>query len=127
MSELTFTIGADLWLSANDRMHWAPKSTRVKSLRSLGWATACAAGLRNADLGTTHVAAFIGYPKAGRADPSNAADTVKPLIDGMTDAGVWADDDDLHVVGPTFLRDKTSGQPGVHIVRLVLTSQEVPF
>lgn len=127
MTSLHFTIPADLWLSANDRHHWAKKATRVKALRSLGWATACAAGLRHADLGCTHVAAFIGYPRAGRADPGNASETVKPLIDGMTDAGVWSDDDHLHVMGPTYLRDKASGLKGVHTVRLVLTDQEVPW
>lgn len=124
---VTFDIPADLWLSANGRLHWAAKAKRVKMLRSLGWAKACAAGLRHANLGCTHVAAYIGYPRAGRADPSNAADTIKPLIDGMTDAGVWADDDHLHVLGPTFLRDKPSGTKGVHTVRLVLTDQEIPF
>ena len=126
MTTLTFTIPRDLWLSANDRRHWADKARRTKQLRQLGRATAIAAGLRNAHLGGTHVAAFIGYPRNGKADPANAA-VVKPLIDGMTDAGVWDDDDHTHVIGPTYLRDKASGQAGVHTVRLVLTSQEVPW
>jgi len=26
MTALTFTIPAELWLSANQRLHWAPKS-----------------------------------------------------------------------------------------------------
>ena len=67
MTELTFIIGDGLWLSANDRLHWADQAKRVKGLRQLGFVTA-----RNAKLGalgTTHVAAFIGYPRAGRADP----------------------------------------------------------
>lgn len=127
-TELTFTIPRDLWLSANQRMHWAPKAHRVKSLRSLGWAETVAAGMRHANLGPTHVAAYIGYPKGvGRADPSNSAPTVKVLVDGMTDAGVWPDDDHTHVIGPTYLRDKSSGKPGVHTVRLVMTPQEVPW
>ncbi len=123
-TELTFTIPADLWLSANQRMHWAPKSKRTRDLRGLGALTAVLEEVE--PLGSTHVAAFIGYPRGGRVDPSNAAPTVKALIDGMTDAGVWPDDDHAHVIGPTYLRDKSSGQAGVHTVRLVMTPQEVP-
>jgi crossover junction endodeoxyribonuclease RusA len=124
MSTVAFTIPANLWLSANDRRHWADKAKRTKGLRQLGFVTTLGMGLL---LSTTHVAAYIGYPRNGRSDPSNASDTVKPLIDGMVDAGVWPDDDSTYVIGPTYLRDKASGQAGVHTVRLVLTPQEVPW
>lgn len=126
MSHLTATIPAELWLSANQRLHWAPKSHRTKSIRSIGWATASASGMRDANLGTTHVAAFIAYPRNGRADPANAAPTVKALIDGMVDAGVWADDDSTHILGPTYLRDPKTGTSSYR-VRLVLTAQDVPW
>jgi crossover junction endodeoxyribonuclease RusA len=124
MSTLAFTIPADLWLSANQRLHWAPKAKRTKALREMGLLTARAEKVR--DLGTTHVAAFIGYPRNGTADPGNAAPTVKALIDGMVDAGVWPDDDSTHVLGPTYLRDPKTGD-GTYRVRLVLSSQEVPW
>lgn len=124
-TEFTFTIPADLWMSANQRMHWAPKSQATKALRALGKGTALIQKVR--DIGPCHVAAFIGYPRGGRVDPSNAAPTVKALIDGMTDAGVWPDDDHTHVIGPTYLRDKSSGKAGVHTVRLVMTPQEIPW
>jgi crossover junction endodeoxyribonuclease RusA len=120
-NSVTFAIPADLWMSANDRMHWAEKARRTRQLRALtNWE-------RLPRLGTTHVAAFIGYPRNGKADPANAAPTVKALIDGMVDAGVWPDDDSTYVIGPTYLRDKASGQAGVHTVRLVLTAQDIPW
>lgn len=122
---LTFAIPADLWLSANQRMHWAPKAKRTAALRQLGFTMATHSRIR--DFGTAHVAAFIGYPRNGKADPANAAPTVKALIDGLTDAGVWPDDDHVHVIGPTYLRDPSTKQPGVHSVRLVLTNQDLPF
>lgn len=118
-------IPQSLWMSANDRMHWAQKSKRTKALRQLGAAFARQHGIR--DLGTTHVAAFIGYPRGGKADPANAAPTVKALIDGYVDAGAWPDDDSTYVIGPTYLRDVTSGTPGVHTVRLHLTAQALPW
>jgi crossover junction endodeoxyribonuclease RusA len=119
-----FRIPADWWLSANDRLHWAPKSKRTSMLRQLGHAVA-AELVPQQDV--SHVAAFIGYPRNGKADPANAAPTVKALIDGMTDAGVWPDDDSTHVIGPTFLRDPKSPTPGHYTVRLVLTSQDIPW
>ena len=122
MTALDFTIPDALWLSANDRMHWAEKARRTKALRQIGaWADDLPTGL-----GATHVAAFIGYPRNGKADPANAAPTVKALIDGMVDAGVWPDDDSTHVLGPTYLRDPKTTD-GTYSVRLVLTSQEVPW
>lgn len=130
MNTITFTIPANLWLSANDRRHWADKAKRTRDLRSLGYAGSVfntSPGYDVFPFGTTHVAAFIGYPRNGKADPANAAPTVKALIDGMVDAGVWPDDDSTYVIGPTYLRDKASGQAGVHTVRLVLAAQDVPW
>ncbi len=124
-TELIFEINANMWLSANQRKHWAPKAMATRALRDEGRRVARAEKLQ--DLGPCHVAAFIGYPRGGRVDPSNAAPTVKALIDGMTDAGVWPDDDHTHVIGPTYLRDKSSGKAGVHTVRLVMTPQTIPW
>jgi crossover junction endodeoxyribonuclease RusA len=124
MTELAFVIPDTLWLSANDRMHWAPKSKRTKALRELAYARATDEPVGAFDI--AHIAAFIGYPRNGRADPANAAPTVKALIDGLVDAGVFPDDDSTHVIGPTYLRgDKCPA--GQHAVRLVLTEQEIPW
>ena len=125
MTTLTFTIPADMWLSLNDRPHWAVKAKRTAWLRAEGKRAAVDGGIPEQT--TTHVAAWIGYTRNGTADPMNAALTVKALIDGMTDAGVWLDDDSTHVIGPTYLRDPKSTTPGHYTVRLVLTSQAVPW
>lgn len=125
MSELTFTIPADQWLSSNQRPHWAVKAKRTRWLRGLGQQRAMAECVEPVDV--AHVAAFIGYTTASKADPSNAHPTVKALIDGMTDAGVWEDDDSTHVIGPTYLRGPKSPTPGHYTVRLVLTPQDIPW
>lgn len=126
MTSITFTIPPNLWLSANDRRHWADKASRTRGLRMLARAVR-ADDVLGHHPDATHVAAFIGYPRNGRADPANAAPTVKALIDECVSLGVFLDDDSTHVIGPTYLRDKTSGQPGVHTVRLVLTPQDIPW
>lgn len=127
MTTLTFAIPADQWLTANDRLHWAPKAKRTAHLRNLGFLVATRNGMYDAQFDVTHVAAFIGYLRNGKADPANAAPTVKALIDGLTDAGVWPDDDSTHVIGPTYLRDPKSPTPGHYTVRLVLTNQTIPW
>lgn len=119
---VTADVPAALWLSMNQRLHWAEKGRRTRALRQLGSIVAA----NVPEHGTTHVAAFIGYPRNGKSDPANAAPTVKALIDGMVDAGVWPDDDSTFVLGPTYLRDVASGASGVYRIRLVLTDQEVP-
>lgn len=124
-TELMFTIPEDLWISANHRPHWAVRAKKTRALREMGLDAAQWEGLPPRDC--DHVAAFIGYLRNGKADPANAAPTVKALIDGMTDAGVWEDDDSTHVLGPTYLRDPKSTTPGHYTVRLVLTSQTIPW
>ena len=124
-TELTFTIPRSWWLTANQRLHWADKARRVRTIRRLAYASSVDLGLE--PFGPTHVGAYIGYLTAGRADPSNAAPTVKALIDGMTDAGIWPDDDSTHVIGPTYLRDPKSPTPGAYTVRLTLTPAPANF
>lgn len=126
MVTLTFTIPADMWLSANQRLHWAPKAKRTAAIRRIGkWDSV--SQIADLKFDVTHVAAFIGYLRNGTADPANSAPTIKALIDGMTDAGVWEDDDSTHVIGPTYLRGPKSPTPGHYTVRLVLTPQDIPW
>lgn len=120
---LAFTIPRSWWITANGRYHWAEKARRTRNLRHLAATTA--RGLE--PVGTVHVAAFIGYLRNGTADPANSADTVKALIDGMTDAHLWPDDDSTHVIGPTYLRDPKSPTPGHYTVRLVLSPSSAPW
>ena len=50
--------------------------------------------------------------------------TTKALIDGITDFGVWPDDNDLWVVGPDHRRGEGVAPLGVRKVRLVITELE---
>lgn len=114
------------WLSANDRMRdWTPRAYRTKKLRERGYWTAKQAHLGHHQV--VHVAAWIQYPRGGRADPANAAPTVKALVDGLVDAGMLPDDDSTHLVGPDFRREPGCSPKGTHRIRLVITPQEVPF
>lgn len=50
--------------------------------------------------GPIRIVAHIWKPRRGRYDPNNLAPTTKACVDGLVDAGVFVDDDHLHVHGP---------------------------
>ena len=92
-------------LSMNDRMHWAPKAKLTHEWRT-------AARYAANDLGefppaTVHVTFPVRDKR--RRDPHNTAPTVKAIVDGLVDAGVWPDDTDQYVVvmDPTFSKETT--------------------
>ena len=115
--EFTFDVARTLWMTSNGRYHWAVRSNRTKALRE----TAALASWRHPKFKVrARAIAYIGYPRNGRADPANAAPTVKALIDGLVDGGVLADDDHEHLLGPDYRRDPATGVTGLWRVRIVL-------
>lgn len=122
--EIVIDIPKTLWLSENGshRSHWYV-STRRKDLKWLGFTKMreYLAEHEGVCLERAHVTAFVQYPSNNRADPMNAAPTVKPIIDGFTQSGIWVDDDSKHVTGPDFRREKgTTGVKGLHRIRFLI-------
>ena len=80
-------------LNANDRPHWTQKAKITAYLR-------CMAFLKVSEgKYTTYtkkrpcgLVVTIYAPAKRRMDPPNFYPTVKALVDGMTDAGIWTDD-----------------------------------
>ena len=121
--ELYFEIRDGNWLSSNgSRLHWTRIRERVQALRWIGHVAARNAGIPK--LGKCQVVAYVTPRSHGWFDPNNAAPTTKALIDGITDFGVWPDDNDLWVVGPDHRRGEGVAPPGVRKVRLVITELE---
>ena len=115
---LRLAIRNEWWLSANGRYHWAVRAKRTKALRGLAAVQARRQGLAPV-AGPVLVTAEIGY-RGGRADPANAYPTIKALLDGMTDASVWPDDDSEHVIGPDMRRATEAPPRGHHTVTITL-------
>ena len=64
----------------------------------------------------------IHYPKKpARADPDNLAPTVKHLVDGLTDAGLWADDDYQHLRRRTYTMGPPTRTTGLWRVSIHIT------
>jgi crossover junction endodeoxyribonuclease RusA len=90
--EIRFDTPARL-LSMNDRMHWRPKAVLTAA-----WVEASALAARSWrarrvwDQAPATVAITLPVRTSARRDPHNYFATVKPIIDGLVDAGLWPDD-----------------------------------
>mgnify|MGYP003357412630 CR=1 FL=1 len=126
MTRHTLTIGVHkaLWLTANQRLHWSTRMRRTRMLRACAASEARIHGLAGRRLGPSVVTAVIGYTTNGRAAPTNAAPTLKAIIDGLVDARVWDDDDHTHIPSVAFIRDPQKSPKGTHAVTLIIQEQE---
>lgn len=85
--------------SNNERGHWAKHSGIKRTQRHLAEIKARAAQLPKG-IERVHITVYIDYPDRRRRDAHNLYPTVKPIIDGLVDAGVLIDDSDRHLIGP---------------------------
>lgn len=120
--ELTFVIPKELWFTSNSRLHWAVKARKTKQLRMMafmqGRSLMNEQGLHRPVFDTCGIEAVVAYPRNGRADPQNTSPMAKALIDGLTDAGYWPDDDSTHVLKVAYTRSPMRSAKGCHIITL---------
>jgi hypothetical protein len=119
--ELTIDITASNWITENGAhgSYWTLNRKR-RALKEIGYLR-CLNAARGVHFEQAHVTAYVQYPSNNRADPTNAAPSAKPIIDGFTRAGLWDDDDSKHVLGPDFRREEgTTGVQGLHRIRFII-------
>lgn len=85
-------------LTSNHRTHWAARSKVTKEWRDMGHQRALEARIGRLERARIDVQWLP--PTRARHDPSNAHPMVKAVVDGITAAGVLADDDSTHLDGP---------------------------
>jgi hypothetical protein len=85
-------------LNANDRLHWAKRNRITQQLRSD--VHLMARYLKIPRLERARIDAYYEPPDNRRRDAPNWYPTYKAQIDGLVDAGVFADDDHTRVDGP---------------------------
>lgn len=88
---LTIDVPANEWMTANGRLHWSQRARRTKALRFRARMLARSQRVPH-HTGRVRVDYEVSTRTAGRFDPGNAYPTVKAIVDGLTDAGVWTDD-----------------------------------
>ncbi len=112
MSTLHFEVPAAIFISQNHRLHFRVKADRVAQLRLLGRAV----GSCHDRVDTPcHMTVDIGWPDKRRRDRSNAASTVKALLDGVVDAGILSDDSDLHITRETYTSHVEGDKGRIHL------------
>ena len=121
---LIVDIPSAWWLTSNGRYKWPDRARRTKHLRTIALLEARRQHLEPVT-GMVSVIATVHYRTAVRADPANAQPTLKALVDGCTDAGIWADDDSTHLIGPDPRRgcNLPGLRPGEHRVVLTITPE----
>lgn len=88
-------------MSLNDRTHWAVKARNAKAWRELAHLSCIGTVSDPARRRQPRSLVTVTLPVRSlktRRDPHNFVATVKPIIDGLVDAGVWPDDNGSWVV-----------------------------
>jgi Holliday junction resolvase RusA-like endonuclease len=102
------------FINANDRLHYRTKATRTKAWRTVANDTALTGDFTTA-CDRAHITVSYRFPNNRRREVSNLQPTSKAIVDGLVDAGLIPDDDDLHVVGPDNRREYPNGTPRVTV------------
>ncbi len=90
-------------LNANDRPHWTQKAKITAYLRQIGRLKVSEGKYTTyTKKSPCGLVVTIYAPTKRRMDPPNFYPTIKALIDGMTDAGLWTDDNHEIIKYMTF-------------------------
>lgn len=109
--------GGNQMISSNDRLHPIVKSQITSYLRGLAEKTILE-NPHNQQFSPENpcsVKVYVSAPTKRRMDPANWYPTVKALLDGMTDAGLWSDDDYKVIREVSFVYDGLSGSKNYKI------------
>lgn len=114
-------------INSNDRYHQTDKAKITKRIRAFAyWHTLTAKDKERAKFSPSNpceVSITVYSPTKSKLDPPNLYPTVKAIIDGMTDAGIWTDDNHKVIKAMTFRYGGLSGEKGHY--RLVFDIEEV--
>ena len=108
-------------INSNDRFHPQIKAKITKRIRNFAyWHTLSTKDKERAVFSPSHT---VYSPTRSRLDPPNLYPTVKAIIDGMTDAGIWIDDNHKVIKKMSFAYGGLSNKKGHY--KLVLDVEEV--
>lgn len=102
---LEFSIPTSDVISANAREHFHTRARKTKTIRTLAASKARERTVNRATplVYRAHVTVSIGWQPLKRVrDADNLSPTCKAAFDGITDAGIWPDDDDKHRLSTTY-------------------------
>lgn len=114
-------------INSNDRLHQTNKAKVTKRIRAFAyWHTTATKDKNQAVFSPTNpceVTVTVYSPTKSKLDPPNLYPTVKAIIDGMTDAGIWIDDNHKVIKKLSFVYGGLSKEKGRY--KLVFDIEEV--
>lgn len=116
-----FPVPRETVINANKPLNHRVKAIMIKSLRELG--ELVGKELKDEQFDTFDVDVYVYPPTKRRLDPPNLYPTVKPIIDGMTDAEIWEDDDWTHLQKMTFAYGGQCKVKDMFIIELVVKGE----
>lgn len=119
--QLTVTIPATLWWTANARLHHMDKARRTRHVRTL--AAHMARQRKLAPMRAADVHILVQIPTGRRFDADNAAPMAKACIDGIVDARILPDDDAKHRPRTTYELGQPTRERGIY--QLTITLKEI--
>lgn len=120
----TKNIGLNLVINSNDRFHFSQKAKMTAQLKSLAHYEAITFnGIPFSEKKPCNVHVIVYSTTKSKLDPPNLYPTVKALIDGLTVAGIWTDDNHKIIQLMTFKYGGLSNKKGHY--KIVLEIEEV--
>lgn len=114
-------VPPDGYMTMNDREHWRARAKRVAEWRQ--YAT-LALAFKRWKLGPSELTFEFEVRDKRRRDPHNYYPTIKAIVDGLVDAGLWPDDtpDFVSTREPSFAVTPKGCRPCVNVT---ITPREV--
>lgn len=116
-----FPVPREIVLNANAVKHYRLKGLCAKALREMAMALGESTKERYFDKYSIDV--YVYAPSKRRIDPGNLYPTIKPLIDGLTDANLWEDDDAEHLTRLSFMYGGLSEMPECFIIKMIVKEE----
>lgn len=116
-------------VSQNDRVHYMARHKATSFFRARAEECGSEWAPRTPLVGKVLAVCRIGWTKGHkRMDPSNAAASLKAMIDGLTDAGWWVDDNQVivHVEDQFTWGSLSAGEQGLYPDGFVTVDVLVP-
>lgn len=123
--ELVFELHKSKVLNSNKKLHYQAHGKIVRFLRELAFQSGTEMKERTgARFDKFKVTVTTMPPTRRRMDPANLWPTAKAIVDGLTDAEWWEDDDFKHLLEISFRYGGLSGERDTFLLKVVV--EEIP-
>lgn len=132
VEKLEFELNRKQMLNAHGNSHWRAKMGTIARLREMAkTAGEDAKQAKDIFFDKFEIIVTVKPPTRRKLDPPNFYPTIKPIIDGLTDAGWWEDDNYKHMLETRFRYGglagitNSDGTKATDMFRVILEFREI--